>query len=85
VFAASTASTEPGEGVINRGEDVTTTSEVVIAPGDNLFSPENAPSNKFVRTGLIIHDWKWKKIVEEYHLNLFAYSAPAQSSSLAID
>jgi len=30
-------------------------------PGDNMFSPDNAPSNKFVRTGLIIHDWKWKK------------------------
>ena len=30
-------------------------------PEDNIFSPENTPSNKFVRSGLIIHDWKWKK------------------------
>ncbi len=30
-------------------------------PGNNIFSPDNAPSNKFIRTGLIIHDWKWKK------------------------
>lgn len=31
-------------------------------PEDNIFSPDNAPSCKFVRSGLIIHDWKWKKI-----------------------
>ena len=41
-------------------------------PGDNIFSPENAPSNKFVRTGLIIHDWKWKKtndIIADFKFN----------------
>jgi hypothetical protein len=31
-------------------------------PVDNIFTPGVTPSNKFVRTGLIIHDWKWKGI-----------------------
>ena len=29
---------------------------------DNIYTPNLSPSNKFIRTGLIIHDWKWKKI-----------------------
>jgi hypothetical protein len=31
-------------------------------PANNIFLPNNTPSNKFIRTGLIIHDWKWKRI-----------------------
>lgn len=31
-------------------------------PANNIFSPNDTPSNKFIRTGLIIHDWKWKRI-----------------------
>lgn|GEM_PF-1006338 len=31
-------------------------------PADNIFSPDRTPSNKFIRTGLIIHDRKWKRI-----------------------
>lgn len=31
-------------------------------PADNIFSTGGTPSRVFIRTGLIIHDWKWKRI-----------------------
>lgn len=31
-------------------------------PAGNIFTSNVSPSNKFIRTGLIIHDWKWKRV-----------------------
>ena len=50
--------------------------------GDDGFSPSNVYSNPngqsrvFIRTGLAIHDWRWRKINQDIQSLRYKYKIP---------